>query len=83
METTNRIVARFATEIVNPVIGLLFAVAIAFFIWGIIEFIANADNETKRAQGKRNIIWGLVGLFIMTTVMGIIQLIQNFIQGIR
>ncbi len=67
-------------EIVNPLIGIIFGIAIAVFIWGIIEFILNADNEDKRATGKSHIIWGLVGLLIMATVKGILEIIQNFVK---
>ncbi len=67
------------TGFVNPLIGLLFSVAIAIFIWGVIGFIFNSDNENNRADGKKHIIWGLVGLFIMFAVRGIIALIKNFL----
>jgi hypothetical protein len=76
MSLLNRII----TEILNPLIGLMFAVAIAVFIWGIVEFIWNADNEQKRDQGKRHIAWGLFGLLIMATVAGIIEIIRAFVR---
>lgn len=61
----------------NSLLRLLYLSAIAIFVWGIIEFIWNAANEEKRQTGKRHIIWGLIGLFIMLAVTGIIQLIKN------
>ncbi len=74
------IISTLITEIVNPLIGIVFVIAIAVFFWGIIEFILNADNEEKRATGKNHIIWGLVGLLIMATVKGILEILQNFVQ---
>jgi hypothetical protein len=74
------IINKIEAEILYPLIGLLFAVAVAFFAWGIIDYIFNADSEDKRATGKRHIIWGLVGLFIMSAVVGIIQLIKNLVN---
>lgn len=79
----DQLIKKISTEILNPVIGLMIAIAFAVFLWGIIEFIANADNEQKRADGKRHIIWGLVGLFIMVAVAGIIVVINNFITSIK
>lgn len=62
------------TEIVNPIILLLSAAAFVLFIWGVFEFIANAGDETKRTEGKRAIMWGLVGLVIIFGVYGIINI---------
>jgi len=74
------LINKVITGILNPLIGLMFAIAIAIFIWGIVEFIWNSGSEDKRTTGKQHIIWGLVGLLIMSAVAGIIQIIKNFVQ---
>lgn len=79
----DQLISKIIATIVNPVIGLMIAIGFAVFIWGIIEFITNADNEKKRDDGKRHITWGLVGLLIMVAVGGIIQVIANFINGLK
>lgn len=63
------------TYIVNPAIKLLFAIAIVMFLIGMIEFISGAENEEKRAKGKQHMLWGIIGMFIMVSAMGIINLI--------
>jgi type VI protein secretion system component VasK len=63
--------------ILNPVIVLMFAVALIVFFWGLVEFIAKAGNEEGRSIGKRNMMWGIVGIFIMVAVYGIIKLILS------
>lgn len=63
--------------ILNPLIGFLFALALAYFLYGVVEFIINRDNEEKRSQGKEHMIWGVVGMFIMMAAFGIINLIQS------
>ncbi|PIR70564.1 MAG: hypothetical protein COU46_00925 [Candidatus Niyogibacteria bacterium CG10_big_fil_rev_8_21_14_0_10_42_19] len=65
-------------EILEPLIGLILIVATVVFIWGIIEFISNSDSEEARAKGKKHIIYGVVGLFIMMSVWGIVQLLCTF-----
>ncbi len=74
MDLVDQILARLWT----PVLKLMFGVAIAFFIWGVIEFMVGAANEEKRETGKRHIVWGLVGLFIMFAVWAIMAVIKNF-----
>ncbi len=66
--------------VLNPLIGLLFAVALVVFIFGVIEFIRERDsNSTKANDGKQHLLWGLVGMFIMVSVFGIMNLIKGFI----
>jgi hypothetical protein len=63
--------------ILNPIIGLAFAVAFVVFVWGVFQFILSQTSDDKREEGKRKILWGLVGMFIMFSVYGIISLILN------
>jgi uncharacterized membrane protein YidH (DUF202 family) len=64
--------------IINPIIGLLIAIGVIVFLWGVIEFIAGADSEEKRKTGKNHILWGVVGLFIAVSAFGIMNLLANF-----
>lgn len=61
--------------ILNPLIVLLLIVALVVFLWGIFQFVLHNDDETERERGKRSIVWGLVGMFIMFAVWGIVRLI--------
>lgn len=79
--TVDQFILRLADVIINPLIRLLFAVALVVFLWGIIEYIKGAGSSDSREQGTRHIIWGLVGLFIMVSVYGIITLFKNTVFG--
>jgi uncharacterized membrane protein YidH (DUF202 family) len=61
--------------IINPLIVLMFAIAAIYFLYGLFEFIKDADNSDARETGKNHIIWGLIGMFIMVSVYFIMQLI--------
>lgn len=77
------LIGKILAKAINPFISLLFAVATVIFIWGVIEFIAHADDTKKRADGGRHILWGLIGMAIMVSFRGIILLLQNFVNSIR
>lgn len=62
------------TAILNPLIELLALAAFVVFIWGVVEFIANAGNEESRAKGQRHILWGLIGLVIIFGAKAIIAI---------
>jgi len=66
---------KFTEQIVNPAILFLFALALVYFLYGMVVFIKNADDEKARNEGKQNMIWGIVGLFIMVGVYGILRIV--------
>ena len=74
MPVLNEFLKKVVTEIVNPIILLLSAVAFVLFIWGVFEFVAHAGDETKRTEGKRAIMWGIVGLVIIFGAYGILNI---------
>ena len=71
------LVKRVNKVILNPFIAFLFAVALVYFIYGVFEFLANASNEDARTKGKQHMLWGVIGMFIMMAVFGIIQIIMT------
>ena len=77
METLFRFIDNVVYLIINPLIGLLFALALAFFVWGGAQLILNADSEEGRKKGKDALLWGLIGMFIMASVFGILQVVLN------
>lgn len=61
--------------IINPLITFLFALAIVFFLYGVVEFMMNQDNEEKKTTGKSHMLWGIVGLTIMMGVFTLMNII--------
>ncbi|MCI5108532.1 MAG: hypothetical protein MRY49_01665 [Candidatus Pacebacteria bacterium] len=76
MEATE-LLGRINANIVNPTITFLFAVATVVFIWGLVQFLLNTDSDSERTLGKRKIVYGLLGMFIMVAVLGIIRVILS------
>lgn len=60
--------------ILNPIIVLLFAVALLMLFWGIFEFISSETADSKRDAGKKKILWALVGMFVMISAKALIGL---------
>lgn len=48
--------------------------ALILFFWGLIKYVSNGDNEEKRSAGIKMMIYGIVGLFIMIAVWGILKI---------
>ena len=66
-------------EIIQPIILLLFAAALLYFLWGVAEFIRGSGSEEARQTGAQHMLWGVIGMFIMVSVYGILNLICNTI----
>lgn len=61
----------------KTVMPLLVAVALVIFMGGVIQFIANGGDETKRAQGRQFMLWGIIGMFVMLGIWGIVGVLGS------
>jgi len=71
------LLGRVNAAILNPTILLLFAVAAIVFVWGLTQFLVSSETDDGRETGKRKILWGLIGMFIMFGAFGIIRIVLN------
>ena len=60
-------------------IPILLGLALAVFVWGLVVFISKADNEQERDAGKQKMFWGIIGLFVLVSVWGIVLLLQDVV----
>ncbi len=67
--------AGITDQIINPIVGIIFALALVYFLYGLVSFIFSAGNEQKRADGKQHMVWGTIGMTIMVSVFGLLQLV--------
>ena len=74
MAVLNSFLDKVVAQIINPIILLLSAAAFVVFVWGIFEFIWHAGDSKKREEGRKAILWGLVGLVIIFGAYGIINI---------
>lgn len=64
----------------RSVLPLLFALGVTAFVWGVIQFYLNPDNEEKRKKGKSFIVGGLIALFVMVSMWGIVSIFTTTFQ---
>ncbi len=76
-ESLDKFIQNVDDLIINPLIIFLFALAVAYFLWGIFEFLSNTDNEEKRTSGKKHMLWGIIGIAIMMAVWTILSILIN------
>lgn len=71
--------------IINPLILFLFALAVVYFLYGVLEFLMNQANEEKKTSGKSHMLWGVIGITIMLGVWTMLNMIISTfnIKGIN
>jgi hypothetical protein len=69
--------------LVNPLIAVLVGVALLVFFWGLVKFVFRLGGDGEKAvdDGKRVMKWGLIALFVMVSVWGIIEFFQDALLG--
>lgn len=69
---------KYTSCIINTaVIPLIFALAMAMFIWGVVQFVINSDEEAKKEKGRQFMIWGVIALTVMVSVWGLVAILGN------
>lgn len=64
--------------VTNTLIPLAFALCLFYFFWGVAKYIKNsAGSEDVAKEGKKVMMWGMVGLFVAFSIWGIIKFIQS------
>jgi hypothetical protein len=60
-------------------IGILVTLATIYVIWGIVQYVLSPDSVEERAKSRQVIIWGILSMFIIISVWGIIQFFRTTI----
>jgi uncharacterized membrane-anchored protein len=67
--------------LMRAVVPLLVALAVVGFVYGIIQYFLYPDNEEKRKAGKSFMLWGLITLFVMVSIWGLVSIFSTTITG--
>lgn len=57
--------------------GIVASLALLVFFWGLVKFIAKADDPKEKEAGKNIMIYGVIALFVMFSVFGLVKFLQT------
>lgn len=60
-------------NILTSLSTLFWAMAVAFFVWGIVKFIKNADDTAEHEKGKQFMVWGIIAFLVLVSLWGIVR----------
>lgn len=67
----------FIMGILGSVTVLLMALAVVYFLYGVFQFIMSKGDAEAQKEGRNKILSGIVGLFIMGSVYGLVGILKS------
>ena len=64
-------------DLINPLLLIIAGLALLAFFKGLIAFIAKSGDTKTHQEGKNLMIWGILALFIMISVLGILRFLYS------
>ena len=77
MDAAQQAINKLVSVIINPAIYVVFSLGLLIFVFGVVEFLNELQKGGDTNKGKNHMLWGVIGMFIMVSVFGIIHLISN------
>ncbi len=70
-------ILNLATRFLNAVLALFVLVAVVVFFWGLIKYLYSVDE--KKHEGLQTMIWGIIAIFVMVSIWGLVRILQQTI----
>lgn len=64
------------SNVLNTLVPILISLAVVWFIVSVLFYIFSSDDENKK-KAKNNMIWGIIGIFVIVSVWGLVTLLTN------
>jgi hypothetical protein len=64
----------------RALVPLVFALALLTFVWGVVKYVIAAKDSNEREEGRMFMIYGIIALFVMISVWGLVAVLSNTFQ---
>lgn len=72
---------KIIAEFFSPLYQLAVGFAFVYFLYGVVKFIYNINNPEEKKLGRNHMLYGLIGLFIIFSVGGILSVLNSVLSG--
>jgi membrane protease YdiL (CAAX protease family) len=70
-------------DMLNTIVPMLITLALIYFFWGLALYIKEAGNDADRKKAIAIMLNGVLALFVMVSVWGLVNLLsQTFLTGV-
>ncbi len=68
-----------AGGIIRALIPIVIGLGVLIFLWGVLQYVLRSDDAGK-AQGRTFMLWGIIALFVMVSVWGLVNILRSSLQ---
>lgn len=61
-------------------IPIIIGLGLIVFLWGVLTYVL-AKGEDDKSQARSYMIWGIIGLFVMVAVWGLVNILADAVVG--
>ena len=65
----------------NLLVPILISLALIGFLVGVTRYGFSQDSDESKASAKIIMVWGVIILFVMTSIWGILKILTNTFLG--
>lgn len=67
----------YLVRMIEPLVAILFAATLVYFLWGGAEYVRNAEDSDGRIEGRTRMIWGVVALAVISSMWALVGFVVN------
>jgi Type IV secretion system pilin len=76
INNANDIVNQFG-RIGTVAISIMISLAVIWIIFHVVRYLIMTNDAAKRDEAKKSILWGILGLFIILSIWGLVAILTN------
>lgn len=81
MSNSEQVLSNVVTEVFSPLYQLVVGISILYFLYGVMMYVIDLNNPEKKTDGRSHLLWGTIGLFMILSVGGILEIFKGAIGG--
>lgn len=67
------------SDLISATVPVLIGLAVLVFIFGILKYVVAKDSDAQK-EAKSVILWGIIILFVMVSIWGLVNLLGDTLQ---
>lgn len=76
------VLAQISDNIINALVVLLVSAALVYFFVGMLKYFQQTGNEKGREGARNMMVYGIIGLFAIISVWGLVNVVVNSFSGL-
>jgi len=63
--------------LLDSLIPIIITLAVIYLFYGVAKYVMAAGDEEKQKQGRSIMIYGVIGLFVIVSIWGLVGVVQS------